>query len=89
MVEDMTEFQKEVYAFVRNIPKGKTMTYGEVAKAIGRPKAYRAVGNALNKNKDSAIPCHRVIKRNGDLGGYNRGYEEKYKLLKYEKALPS
>jgi len=62
------------------------LTYKEVAKMTGRPKAYRAVGNILNKNYDSKIPCHRVIRSDGRLGGYNRGAEIKSKLLKSEKA---
>lgn len=70
MITDMiTEFQQKVYDFVKTIPKGKTATYKEVAVAIGRPKAYRAVGNVLNKNPFAPIvPCHRVIKSNGDIG---------------------
>lgn len=80
----MTSFTQSVYRVVRKIPKGKTMTYGQVAKAIGRPTAYRAVASALAKNYDPAIPCHRVIRSDGSLGGYNRGVKEKERILKAE-----
>jgi methylated-DNA-[protein]-cysteine S-methyltransferase len=80
----MTDFQRDVYAVVVKIPKGKTMTYKEVASAAGRPRAYRAVGNVLNKNYDPNIPCHRVIKTDGSLGGYNRGTERKKEILNKE-----
>ena len=63
------------------------MTYKEVARLAGRPKAYRAVGNILNKNHDPAIPCHRVIRSDGKTGGYNRGTANKRELLKKEGAL--
>lgn len=81
-----TDFTTAVYNVVGNIPKGQTMTYKEVALAAGRPKAYRAVGNILNKNFDPAIPCHRVIRSNGQAGGYNRGAETKMKRLRQEGA---
>lgn len=81
----MTEFQKRVYDFVRTIPRGKTATYKEVALAVGHPKAYRAVGNALNKNPQVGIvPCHRVIKSNGQIGKYVLGTKKKLELLKGE-----
>jgi O-6-methylguanine DNA methyltransferase len=82
----MKSFKEGVLEVVRNIPKGKVMTYKEVAKRIGSPKAYRAVGNILNKNYDSSIPCHRVIRSDGSIGGYNRGSKKKEKLLNKEKA---
>jgi len=62
-------------------------TYKQVALASGSPLAWRAVGNILNKNKDSQIPCHRVIKSNGKIGGYNRGAKKKRILLKKESVL--
>lgn len=74
-------FTEKVYEVVKKIPKGKTLTYKEVAKKAGSEKAFRAVGNILNKNFDPQIPCHRVIKSNGDLGGYNRGAKNKRKIL--------
>lgn len=83
----MTPFQEAVYNVVKGIPKGSTMTYKEVAQAAGRPNAYRAVGNILNKNYDETIPCHRVIKSNGALGGYNRGSTNKRHKLTQEGAL--
>jgi O-6-methylguanine DNA methyltransferase len=64
------------------------MTYAEVAKKIGSPKSYRAVGNALNKNPDTKkVPCHRVVRSNGSVGGYAWGTAKKTKLLKAEGAL--
>lgn len=83
----MTDFQKKVYDIVAKIPKGKTMTYKEVAYKAGRPAAFRAVGNILNKNYNPDIPCHRVVRSDGKTGGYNRGSENKRKILKEEGAL--
>ncbi|HVM90949.1 MAG TPA: MGMT family protein [Verrucomicrobiae bacterium] len=81
-------FTERVYDVVRKIPKGKTMTYGQVAAAIGDPRAARAVGNALNKNRDTKnIPCHRVIRSDGSTGGYAFGARKKIALLKKEKAI--
>ena len=82
----MTPFAQRVYDVVRRIPKGKTMTYKEVAAATGRPRAYRAVGNILNKNYDPSIPCHRVVRSDGTPGGYNRGRQQKIKRLEEEKV---
>ena len=81
----MKNFKEKILEVVKNIPKGKTMTYSEVAKKAGSPKAYRAVGNILNKNYDPLIPCHRVIRSDGSIGGYNRGSKKKEKLLREEK----
>lgn len=83
----MTEFQEKVYNIVRAIKRGKIMTYAEVARVIGNIRAVRAVGNALNKNQDEDVPCHRVVRSNGRVGGYNRGQELKEKLLREEGAL--
>ncbi|OGZ69367.1 MAG: hypothetical protein A3D44_02835 [Candidatus Staskawiczbacteria bacterium RIFCSPHIGHO2_02_FULL_42_22] len=83
----MTPFQKKVYRVVKQIPEGRVLTYQQVAQMIGIPRAARAVGNALNKNYDPAIPCHRVVKSNGEFGGYNRGIVKKIALLKQEKFL--
>lgn len=64
------------------------MTYKEVAHAIGKPKAYRAVGNALNRNPFAPeVPCHRVIKSDGSIGGFASGSNKKLKLLKSEHAV--
>ncbi|MDE2021735.1 MAG: MGMT family protein [Patescibacteria group bacterium] len=77
-------FRERVFAVVRTIPKGQTMTYTQVAALAGSPRAYRAVGNILHTNFDSTIPCHRVIRADGTPGGYNRGTKQKRKLLKRE-----
>lgn len=82
----MTPFAQAVYDVVRRIKKGQTMTYKQVAAAVGRPQAYRAVGNILNKNYDPNIPCHRVIRSDGTTGGYNRGADLKVRRLKVEKS---
>lgn len=74
-------FTEKVYEVVKKIPEGKALSYKEVAKKAGSEKAFRAVGNILNKNYDPLIPCHRVIKSNGQLGGYNRGSVNKKKIL--------
>lgn len=79
--------KNRVLLIVTVIPKGATMTYKEVAARSGNPRAYRAVGNILNKNYDPAIPCHRVIRSDGIIGGYNRGTTQKRKLLQSEGAL--
>ena len=80
----MESFTQKVYEIVNKIPRGKVLTYKEVAKRAENIKASRAVGNILNKNHDPKIPCHRVICSNGQLGGYNRGKNQKAKLLKFE-----
>jgi methylated-DNA-[protein]-cysteine S-methyltransferase len=80
----MTDFQQKIYEVVKTIPKGQVLTYKEVASLAGRPRAYRAVGNLLNKNYNPAIPCHRVIRSDGQLGGYNRGVEQKIIILEKE-----
>lgn len=73
---------------VSGIPKGKTMTYAQVAAAIGNPKAVRAVGNALNKNPFAPqVPCHRVIRSDGSIGGFASGSKKKRALLRSEGAL--
>ena len=77
-------FTEAVYEIVSKIPKGKVLTYKEVAKLAGNEKASRAVGNILHKNHNPNVPCHRVIRSDGYSGGYNRGGEEKKKLLRKE-----
>lgn len=82
-----TPFAKLVRDAVKQIPKGETRSYGEVAAAIGRPGAARAVGTIMKNNYDSEVPCHRVIKSDGTVGAYNRGGESKKRaLLKAEGA---
>jgi len=78
-------FRTRVLAIVTKIPRGRTLTYHEVAERAGSPGAYRAVGNVLNKNFDPKIPCHRVIRSDGTFGGYNRGARAKAQLLASEK----
>ncbi len=80
-------FRQKVLKIVSKIPKGETLTYKEVARKAGSPRAFRAVGNVLNKNYNPKIPCHRVIKSSGEVGGYNRGEKLKVKKLKVEGAL--
>jgi len=75
-------FKEKVYSVVLKIPKGKVMTYKEVATRAGNSRAFRAVGNILNRS--SGLPCHRVIKSDGSLGGYNRGSSQKIKKLREE-----
>jgi len=79
-----TSFADKVYEVVKKIKSGKTLTYKQVATKAGNPHAFRAVGNILNKNYDPKIPCHRVIKSDGTIGGYNRGGENKKRILKRE-----
>lgn len=84
----MKTFTEKVYDIVRKIPEGSVLTYKEVAKKAGSPKAVRAVGTILSKNYNTQIPCHRVIRSDGGMGGYNRGgVSVKEKILKKEKAL--
>jgi len=77
----MTLFQEKVKNIVRSIPSGKTMSYKEVATKADNPKAARAVANILAANYDLTVPCHRVIRSNGQLGGYNRGGEEAKRVI--------
>ena len=78
-------FTNEVKRVVASIAKGSTMTYKEVATAAGNEKASRAVANIMAANYDPAVPCHRVIRSDGGLGGYNRGgISAKAKILKSE-----
>jgi AraC family transcriptional regulator, regulatory protein of adaptative response / methylated-DNA-[protein]-cysteine methyltransferase len=82
-----TAFQQRVWAALRAIPPGKTATYTEIARAIGRPKAVRAVAQACGANPLAvAIPCHRVVRADGDLSGYRWGIERKRKLIDREAA---
>lgn len=92
-------FSQRVLTIVGSIPRGKTLSYKEVARRAGRPHAYRAVGNILNRydaKKFSAgggsasggkIPCHRVVRSDGGVGGYRWGEKKKRALLQKEKAL--
>jgi len=82
------KFAETVKDVVRGIPKGSVMTYAEVAKKAGNPKAYRAVANTMAGNYDKTVPCHRVIRSDGGMGGYNRGgVDVKRTLLMREGAI--
>lgn len=84
-----TEFQRSVWAALRRIPCGTTWTYSQLAEAIGRPTAVRAVGAANGANPVSLfVPCHRVIAADGSLWGYGGGLPAKAWLLRHEGALP-
>ena len=87
MILKGTKFQLKVWKYLKKIPKGQVRTYFEVAKAINKPKSVRAVANAIGKNPYAPnIPCHRVIRSDGSLGGYSGkgGINTKRKLLKSE-----
>ena len=85
-----TVFQRRVWACLQKIPFGETRSYGDVAKAIRQPRACRAVARACATNPVAvAIPCHRVVREGGDLGGYRWGVKRKEKLLKMESAAES
>lgn len=77
----MSNFSEQVYAVVRSIPAGETMSYGEVAAMAGSPGAARAVGTLMAQNLDPTVPCHRVIHADGSLGDYNRGGPERKRQL--------
>ena len=80
-------FKEKIWIIVRKIPRGKTLTYKEVARRAGRPMAYSPFGNILSTNHDPKIPCHRVIRSDGKIGNYNRGIRLKLEMLKNEGAL--
>ena len=89
MILKGTTFQLKVWNFLKTIPKGKVITYKQLAISIKSPKAARAVANACAKNPYSPkIPCHRVIRSDGKLGGYSGkgGIKKKLKLLRSEKV---
>ena len=78
-------FNQKIYGLLKKVPKGKVTTYKELAEAVGT-RAYRAVGNAMNKNphESHVVPCHRVVSADGSLGGYAHGAEKKIWMLKQE-----
>src|SRR3989344_4120693 len=83
--KNLSAFEKKVYKAVSEIGLGEVRSYKWVAERIGRPNAYRAVGNALNKNPyPKIVPCHRVIKSDGTIGGYAKSAASKRRLLKSE-----
>ena len=82
-----TVFQRRVWEALRRIPRGETRTYQDIARAIGAPRAVRAVGSACGANPVAlAVPCHRAVRSDGGLGGYAWGIARKKKLLKLEKS---
>jgi AraC family transcriptional regulator of adaptative response/methylated-DNA-[protein]-cysteine methyltransferase len=82
-----TAFQWKVWRALQKIPYGKTASYSEIARAIGKPKAVRAVANACANNRAAlVIPCHRAVRADGDSGGYRWGAERKQKILAKERA---
>jgi methylated-DNA-[protein]-cysteine S-methyltransferase len=87
-LEGTTAFHQEVWAQTRLIPPGQTRSYGWVARRVGRPRAVRAVGGAMARNPvPILIPCHRVVRSDGGLGGYGGGLEMKRHLLQIEGAI--
>ncbi len=77
-------FNEKCYSVLRKVPRGKVTTYKELAKAL-KSKAYRAVGNAMNKNPYAPrVPCHRVVQSNGKVGGFASGTKKKAEMLKKE-----
>lgn len=81
----VTDFERAVYKKTQEVPVGFVTTYKEIAREIGRPRAFRVVGNALNKNPTQIIvPCHRVILSDRGVGGYAKGHKAKVELLKSE-----
>jgi O-6-methylguanine DNA methyltransferase len=85
-ISEATNFQKSVWEYIKMIPCGYITTYATIAKAIGQPQASRAVANACAANPvPLLIPCHRVIRSDGTLGGYSSGLKWKHLLLKTEK----
>lgn len=82
----MSGFKEKVLAAVATIPEGETRSYTEIATRAGNSRAARAVGAILCANKDTTVPCHRVIKSDGGLGGYNGLRGDKEKLLAHESA---
>ena len=84
-----TDFQRRVWAALRQIPPGKTSSYGAIARQIGRPKAVRAVGGACGANPlPVLIPCHRVLAADGRMGGFSGGLDWKRRLLAAEGVEP-
>lgn len=80
-----TSFQQQVWQALERIPKGKVTTYQRLARMIKRPRSARAVGNALNVNPYAPqVPCHRVVRSNGEIGGYASGPKKKIEMLNKE-----
>ena len=87
-MDNYTQFQRDVWQDLIRIPCGETRSYKEIARRIGRPGAYRAVGNACGKNPFLiVVPCHRALKADGSLGGFSAGLDLKIKLLELEQNI--
>lgn len=89
MKYEKSEFSERVYGFCSRVPRGRVTTYGEIARAIGKPGSSRAVGQVLKRNPNAPrVPCHRVVKSDGSLGGYGgagrKKTENKRKMLARE-----
>ena len=86
--DNLSDFERAVYKAVLKIPAGEVRTYKWVAESLGKPRAYRAVGNALNKNPYAPIvPCHRIVRSDGSIGGFALGVSRKKRLLAKEGAI--
>ncbi len=79
-----TAFQEKVFEACSMIRKGRVSTYADIARAIGKPGASRAVGNALNRNRSPKVPCHRVVRSDGSVGGFAHGTRKKEEMLRAE-----
>ncbi len=83
---DGTEFQRAVWRAIREVPAGRTVSYQDIARAVGKPSAYRAVGTATGRNPVGiAVPCHRIVRSDGGLGGYGGGLHRKEWFLEHER----
>lgn len=83
---DGTEFQCAVWQAIREVPAGQTVSYQDIARAVGKPSAYRAVGTATGRNPVGiAVPCHRIVRSDGGLGGYGGGLHRKEWFLEHER----
>ncbi len=81
-----TEFQVAVWQAIREVPAGRTVSYQDIARAVGKPAAYRAVGTATGRNPVGiAVPCHRIVRSDGGLGGYGGGLHRKEWFLEHER----
>ncbi|MFY9461883.1 MAG: MGMT family protein, partial [Candidatus Sungiibacteriota bacterium] len=82
-----TVFEQQVWAATKRISRGRVATYADIARAAGSPRAVRAAGNALNKNPYRSVPCHRVVRSDGSVGGYAHGVRAKIRKLAGEGVL--
>jgi O-6-methylguanine DNA methyltransferase len=83
---DMNPFSERVLELTRRIPRGKVSTYSEIARALGNPKASRAVGNALRRNAcPGTVPCYRVVRSDGSTGGYSGAMNSREKIRRLER----